>query len=170
MPEFSSVDVPHRAPRVHRTRPLAVLAATGLLAGMAPAPAAADTVRTPGRTQASNPGTPGQCTWGAAQEWFDASGSYPAMHGDALQWRDSAAAAGYAVVDDAQDRSIVVFQPGVGGASAVGHVAWVDSVANRPDGRWIHVTEMNNTSLGGPGVFDDRDVKSVAGMSYVLMP
>ena len=83
---------------------------------------------------------------------------------------DSAAAAGYTVVDDAQDRSIVVFQPGVGGASAIGHVAWVDSVATRPDGQWIHVTEMNNTSLGGPGVFDDRDVMSVAGMSYVLMP
>jgi surface antigen len=63
-----------------------------------------------------------------------------------------------------------VFQPGIAGASPVGHVAWVDSVSQRPDGRWIHVTEMNNSQLGGVGIFNDRDVKDVAGMSYILLP
>jgi surface antigen len=63
-----------------------------------------------------------------------------------------------------------VFQPGIAGASAVGHVAWVDSVSQRPDGRWIHVTEMNNLQLGGVGIFNDRDIKDVPGMSYILLP
>ncbi|MDT5079242.1 MAG: hypothetical protein QOJ80_3879, partial [Mycobacterium sp.] len=45
--------------------------------------------RATGRTQGSNPGTDGQCTWGAAAKWFEASGSYPALRGDALAWRDS---------------------------------------------------------------------------------
>jgi surface antigen len=134
-----------------------------------PAPVA-DAGRATGRTQGANPGAAGQCTWGAAQKWFEASGSYPALSGNALAWRDSAAAAGWTVVDDPRDRSIVVFQPGVAGASSIGHVAWVDSVSQRPDGRWIHVTEMNNTYLGGAGIFNERDVKDVPGMSYILLP
>jgi surface antigen len=128
-----------------------------------------DAGRATGRTQGVNPGTPGQCTWGAAQKWFEASGSYPALLGDAMSWSDTATAAGWTVVDDARDRSIVVFQPGVAGAGSVGHVAWVDSVSERPDGRWIHVTEMNNAYLGGVGIFNDRDIREVPGMSYILL-
>jgi surface antigen len=131
---------------------------------------AADTGRAAGRTQTVNPGTPGQCTWGAAQKWFEASGSYPALTGDALAWADTARAAGYTVVNDARERSIVVFQPGVAGAGPIGHVAWVDSVTNRSDGRIIHVTEMNNTYYGGVGIFNDRDIREVPGMSYILLP
>lgn len=129
-----------------------------------------DAIRTAGRTQGVNPGTPGQCTWGAAQKWFEASGAYPSLLGNALSWGDSAAAAGWTVVSTARDRSIVVFQPGVAGADGYGHVAWVNSVTDRPDGRFISVTEMNNTSLGGPGIFNDRVIKEVPGMSYVLLP
>ena len=130
----------------------------------------ADAGRATGSTQGVNPGTAGQCTWGAAQKWFEASGSYPALFGDAMSWSDAATAAGWTVVDDAQDRSIVVFKPGVAGAGSVGHVAWVDSVSQRPDGRWIHVTEMNNAYLGGVGIFNDRDIEDVPGMSYILLP
>ncbi|WP_235892828.1 CHAP domain-containing protein [Mycolicibacterium hodleri] len=126
--------------------------------------------RAAGRTQGINPGTDGQCTWGAAQKWFEASGSYPAMRGDAMAWRDSAIAAGWTVVDDAQARSIVVFPPGVAGAGSVGHVAWVDSVSPGSAGTVIHVTEMNNSQLGGVGVFNGRDVVQVPGMSYILLP
>lgn len=130
----------------------------------------ADAGRATGRTRGVNPGTEGQCTWGAAQKWFEASGSYPALFGDALSWNDAATAAGWTVTDDAQDRSIVVFEPGVAGAGSVGHVAWVDSVSQRADGRWIHVTEMNNSYLGGVGIFNDRDIMDVPGMSYILLP
>lgn len=128
-----------------------------------------DSGRMTGRTQGVNPGTPGQCTWGAAQKWFEASGSYPALLGDAMSWGDTAIAAGWTVVADAREYSIVVFQPGVAGAGSIGHVAWVDSVSQRPDGRWIHVTEMNNVYLGGVGIFNDRDIKEVPGMSYILL-
>ena len=126
--------------------------------------------RATGMAQGVNPGTQGQCTWGAAQKWFEASGSYPALSGNAMSWSDSAMAAGWTVVDDAQDRSMVVFQPGVAGAGSVGHVAWVDSVSQQPDGPWIHVTEMNNAYAGGVGIFNDRDIKDVPGMSYILLP
>jgi surface antigen len=142
-------------------------APTGLDGEAAPV---ADAGRATGRTQGVNPGTEGQCTWGAAQKWLEASGSYPALRGDAMSWSDAATAAGWTVTDDAQDRSIVVFEPGVVGAGSVGHVAWVDSVSQRPDGRWIHVTEMNNSYLGGAGIFNERDVRDVPGMSYILLP
>ncbi len=130
----------------------------------------ADAGRATGRTQGVNPGTAGQCTWGAALKWFQASGSYPALFGDAMSWSDAATAAGWTVADDPQDRSIVVFKPGVAGAGSVGHVAWVDSVSQRPDGRSMHVTEMNNSNLGGVGISNDRDIMDVPGMSYILLP
>jgi surface antigen len=149
--------------------PLGPGALNAAVPACSPAPAA-DALRATGRTLGSNPGAPGQCTWGAAQKWFEASGSYPALSGDALAWGDSAAAAGWTVVDDPQDRSIVVFEPGVAGAGSIGHVAWVDSVSQRSDGRYIHVTEMNNAYYGGAGIFDDRDIKNVPGMSYILLP
>ena len=44
------------------------------------------------------------------------------------------------------------------------------NIRQRADGRWIHVTEMNNTYLGGVGIFNDRDIKDVPGMSYILLP
>jgi len=176
--EFSS-DVPGRANDLwYRTSDGQVVAdadtETGTLNVAAPEcssePPGVDAGRATGRTREANPGTEGQCTWGAAQKWFEASGSYPALSGDAMSWSGAATAAGWTVSDDPQDRSIVVFQPGVAGAGGVGHVAWVDSVSQRPDGQSIHVTEMNNSYLGGVGVFNDRDVMDTPGMSYILLP
>ena len=70
---------------------------------------------------------------------------------------------------DAEPRSIVVFQAGVAGADRTHeHVAWVDSVEQRSDGRYVHITEMNGTA--GQLRWDTRVVKDVAGMSYVLVP
>lgn len=153
---------------------LAVAAfATGLgaQAVVVASPAYADTieqlaVRTVGRTQTINPGTPGQCTWGAAEKWFEATGAYPAMRGNALEWTNTAAAAGYTVVDTPQERSLVVFQPGVAGAGVYGHVAWVDSVSS--GGQVIRVTEMNG--VAGEGLWNDRVIQNVAGMTYILLP
>ena len=166
---FFSSDVPGRA-----NYAAGVDIATGALKVAAPecssAPPGVDAGRATGRTRGVNPGTEGQCTWGAAQKWFEASGSYPALSGDAMSWSDAATAAGWTVSDHAQDRSIVVFQPGVAGAGGVGHVAWVDSASQRADGQLIHVTEMNNSYLGGVGVFNDRDIMTVPGMSYILLP
>ncbi|MBS9535546.1 CHAP domain-containing protein [Mycobacterium sp. M1] len=136
----------------------------------APAPPAASG-RSMGKTTNRNTGVSGQCTWGAKQKWYQATGNryYPDFGGNAKDWKGSARAAGWTVVDDAQNRAIVVFQPGVKGADPTnGHVAWVDSVSQRSDGRYIHVTEMNGAN--GPGNWASRDVKDVPGMSYILLP
>jgi surface antigen len=135
--------------------------------GPAPAP---NSGHAAGQRQAGNPGVPGQCTWGALQKWFEASGYYPDLDGNAANWANSARAHGWTVVDDAQPRSIVVFRPGLPYVGADGHVAWVNSVSQRSDGRWINITEMNNQAHGGAGHWWTRDVKDVPGMSYILMP
>jgi surface antigen len=126
--------------------------------------------RTMGARRASNSGAPGQCTWGALQKWFENAGYYPDITGDAKDWVDSARAHGWTVVNGAQDRSIVVFTPGLPGVDVNGHSAWVNSVSQRPDGLWINITEMNNASYGGVGAWWTRDVKDEPGMSYILMP
>lgn len=125
---------------------------------------------TTGRTTNVNRATPGQCTDGAMQKWFQAAGSYPALSGNAKDWPASARASGWTVTDDAQPRSLVVFQPGVQGAADYGHVAWVNSTSQRPDGLYLNITEMNNAQYGGVGAWHTRDVKHVPTMTYILLP
>jgi surface antigen len=137
---------------------------------MGPIPAEADVAATVGRTTTVNNATPGQCTDGALQKWFQASGSYPALSGNAKDWAASARAAGWTVVDDPQPRSLVVFQPGVQGAGDIGHVAWVNSTSPHADGIYINITEMNNSQHGGVGAWFSREVKNVPNMSYILLP
>jgi surface antigen len=133
---------------------------------MGAAPAQADVAPTAGRTTSVSNAAPGQCTDGALQKWFQATGSYPAVSGDAKDWPATARAAGWTVVDTPQAPSLVVFQPGVQGAAGDGHVAWVNST----NGSTINITEMNNASYGGVGAWHTGDVKSVPGMSYILLP
>lgn len=127
--------------------------------------------RAVGQTRSNNSGAAGNCTWGAYAKWFQSTGSryYPALSGNARSWANSARATGWTVVDDAQPRSIVVFQPGVHGADrANGHVAWVDSTSRRSDGLYISITEMNGAA--GPGRWSTRTIKDVVGMAYILAP
>ncbi|AUM20317.1 amidase (plasmid) [Rhodococcus ruber] len=134
----------------------------------APAPAAG---RTMGQTRGGNTGASGQCTWGAYQKWFEASGRrhYPALSGNAKDWAGAARATGWTVVADAQPRSIVVFQPGVHYADRTfGHVGWVDRVERRGDGVYVTITEMNYG--GRVGQWSTRTVKDIPGMSYILQP
>lgn len=133
--------------------------------GSAPPPVLGRTV---GQKASSNLGVAGQCTWGAYEQWHAATGYYPYFSGNAKDWKSSAAAHGWTVVLDAEPRSIVVFQPGVWGASSFGHVGWVQSVQQRSDGRYITFIEMNGTA--GPYRWDTRTVKDVVGMSYILAP
>jgi surface antigen len=137
-----------------------------LCAAMGAAPAQADVAATVGRTTSVNNAVPGQCTDGALQKWFQASGSYPAVTGNAKDWPASARAAGWTVVEDPQPHSLVVYQTGVQGASGIGHVAWVNSTS----GASINITEMNNAAYGGVGAWHTGDVKAVPGMSYILLP
>ncbi|HVF13717.1 MAG TPA: CHAP domain-containing protein [Acidimicrobiales bacterium] len=121
-----------------------------------------------GAVAATNTAVGGQCTWGAKEKFKAATGRYPAFAGNAHEWDTTARNGGWTVVLDAEVRSIVVFEKGVQGASwANGHVAWVEHVEFRADGRWIHIVEMNWT---GPWQWSQRVVKDVAGMSFILAP
>ncbi|ABM16710.1 MULTISPECIES: CHAP domain-containing protein [Mycolicibacterium] len=138
--------------------------------GGPPAPAAVTSGRSTGQTRSINAGVTGKCTWGAYQRSFEASGNrlYPALSGNARNWANSARATGWTVVDDAQPRSIVVFQPGVQGALANGHVAWVESTSQRSDGRYITLTEMNGAA--GFNRWSSCTIKDVPGIARILLP
>ncbi len=134
-------------------------------------PAAVAPARTTGQTARDNTATPGTPTWGALAKWFQVSGNryYPAVNGQPKDLANSARATGWTVVDDPQARAIVVFQPGVAGAPPTGSVAWVDSLAMRPDGEYICITEMPETK-GKLFPWTSRKVKAETGMSYILLP
>lgn len=135
------------------------------------APPASTAGRAMGATRTGNSGAAGYCTWGAYEKWFQASGRrfYPALSGDAKLWANSARAAGWTVVDDAQPRSIVVFQPRVHYShAAMGHVAWVESTSRRADGLYVTITEMNG--VAGFNRWSTRTIKDIPGMSYILQP
>lgn len=146
---------------------LAAAAAVALMSACQPE------TRNTGTTVASNPvwnpKYAGQCTWGAEEEWHQATGSYLAVDGDAWQWAQSAAGFGWTVTTRPQARSIVVFDRGVAGAHLdTGHVAWVTNVSYRSDGTYIDLIEMNWTY--GPNTWDTRTIQAVPGMSYILAP
>jgi surface antigen len=125
--------------------------------------------RATGLKMPSNTGYSGQCTWGALEQWKARAGYYLRVSGNAKDWAASARANGWTVVADAQSQSIVVFQPGVQGANRTyGHVGYVTSTSRHSDGLYITFTEMNGTA--GPGRYDQRTVKDIAGMSYILKP
>ena len=105
---------------------------------------------------------------GALEQWKARGGYYLHVAGNARYWANSARSYGWTVVADAQPRSIVVFQPGVHGASQYGHVGYVTSTSRRSDGLFITFIEMNGTA--GAYHYDTRTVKDIAGMSYILEP
>lgn len=87
----------------------------------------------------------GQCTWWAATRRADIGKPIPGW-GNAATWAGSAASAGYTVDGSPSAGSVIVFQPGVLGASAdYGHVAMVEEV--RGDGS-ILISESNALGLG----------------------
>jgi surface antigen len=130
---------------------------------------------TVGATSGDNPFPAGQCTWGAdnlAHLYMESDPSvYPAGHdfidvwGNADQWAGSAKANGWTVTSQVALHSIVVFQPGVQGASSdYGHVAWVTAVYSNGT---FQIEEMNATA--GPN-YDYRTVADAAGESFILIP
>jgi surface antigen len=120
-----------------------------------------------GIVRGTNSGVSGNCTWYAYDRFWKASGTYPALSGDALNWDNAARATGWLVSGTPMTQAIVVFEPGVQGASRLGHVAWADSMRPQADGVYIHISEMN---FRGLGVTSERWVKHVGGMSYIPAP
>lgn len=134
-------------------------------------PATVAPARATGKKSLNNPAKPGSPAWGALAKWFQVSGEqfYPALSGLPRDWATAARASGWTVVERPEPRSIVVFEPGVDGAPASGHAAWVDTTANRRDGQYIGITEVHSN---GDGLISwtSRQVKSLPGMSYILLP
>lgn len=124
-----------------------------------------NTYATAGQRSSYNWATAGQCTWGALAKWKASEGYYPGgWTGNAMVWDTGAASAGYTVSGTPRTRSIVVFEPGVEGASSVGHVAWVTAV----NGSQVTIVEMN--ALAGPYNYNTRTVTDQAGMKYIYAP
>jgi len=120
---------------------------------------------TTGKRSSHNWATPGQCTWGALNKWYQSEGYYPGgWTGNAMAWAWGAANAGYTVSSTPRTRSIVVMQPGVHGSSSVGHVAWVTRVS----GNKVTIIEMN--ALAGPYNYNTRTVTHQSGMKYIYAP
>jgi surface antigen len=90
---------------------------------------------------------------------------YPAISGDAWSWASSARSLGYPVQSTPATQAVVVFPKSA--ASPLGHVAWVDAMAPRSDGTYIHIWEMN---VNGLGVIDQRWVKVTPGLSFITAP
>lgn len=73
------------------------------------------------------------------------------------------------MVLDAVPNSVVVFEPGVAGADPTyGHVAWVTTVQDTPNGRMVTFIEMNG--VAGPGQYNELTVVNQIGTNYIPAP
>ncbi len=118
-----------------------------------------------GMRSSYNWATPGQCTWGALNKWYQSEGYYPGgWTGNAMAWAWGARSAGYTVGSMPRTRSIIVMQPGVAGSSSVGHVGWVTAV----NGNQVTIIEMNATA--GAYNYDTRTVTLSSGMQFIYAP
>jgi len=121
-----------------------------------------------GNISAGNYYPSGQCTWWAEQQAAKYTGVFPRIGGDARYWAANASANRWHVDGTPRIGSVAVFQPGVAGAGAYGHVAWVTEVY--PSRNAIAITEMNYV---GPGLVDRRVVSpasGVYGLQYIDFP
>lgn len=96
----------------------------------------------------------GQCTWYAKSVASWAGNNW----GNANQWASSAAAQGFRVDGTPAVGSVVVFQPGQGGAGAYGHVGVVTSV----NGGQVTITEGNYAGMASHA----RTING-AGLTYI---
>jgi surface antigen len=104
----------------------------------------------------------GQCTWWA--QWKRRDENLRGM-GNAWQWAAGARARGYRTGLTPRIGATVVFQPGVQGASNLGHVAHIEDVYR---GGWFMVSEMNFFwNGGGWGRVDYRYAHVGPGVSFI---
>jgi hypothetical protein len=104
----------------------------------------------------------GYCTWGAAELWRKATGTYPAWSGNAKYWATNAAAAGFTVTDVPQARALMVSPYG-----SAGHVAWVTRVWVEAGVTYYRVREMNWV---GWNTWSTRTVRHDPAFRFVVAP
>ena len=160
----TATDSPAQPAAPATTPPAASAPAAGSPPGSQASPAAAT-----GRTVSYNEGSTGQCTWWAIEEFHRYSALYPDMSdpaddGNAGYWAINAAHNGWTVTGVPVPESIAVFPPGVDGALATGHVAWVTGVS----GGQVTITEMNASA--GWNAVDTRTLIPDNSVRYILAP
>jgi hypothetical protein len=104
----------------------------------------------------------GYCTWGAAELWRKATGTYPAWSGNANRWATNAASLGFTVTNVPQARAIMVSPYG-----SSGHVAWVTRVWVESGVTYYRVREMNWV---GWNVWSDRIVRHDPALRFIVAP
>lgn len=98
----------------------------------------------------------GQCTW------YVASLRDVTWDGDAWRWAATAAAQGMPEGAAPQPGSIVVWAPGGGGSSNLGHVAYVEAVTGP------HTFIVDEANVFGLGVVDQRVVNTLDGIETFI--
>lgn len=107
-------------------------------------------------------GVYGGCTWWA---WYKNSWQPLMQLGDAWQWAYNAPSHGLATGSTPAVGATVVFQPGVQGASSLGHAAHVEAVYG---GGWFLVSEMSfYWNGGGWGIVSYRYAHTGPGVSFI---
>ena len=107
-------------------------------------------------------GSFGSCTWYA---WYRHQDESLMQLGNAAQWAYTAASHGLSTGSQPEVGATAVFQPGVQGASGLGHAAHVEAVYS---GGWFMVSEMAFTwNGGGWGRVSYRYAHTGAGVSFI---
>jgi surface antigen len=104
----------------------------------------------------------GYCTWYAQYRRQD---ERLMVLGNAAQWAWNAGAHGLRTGSVPAVGATVVFQPGVLGASSLGHVGHVEAVYS---GGWFLISEMNmHWNGGGFGRVSFRYIHTMPGVSFI---
>ncbi len=106
----------------------------------------------------------GQCTWWANQRYFQLHGVFVpwTVNSDAFQWSARASDFGWQVSNTPSVGAIIDFQPGVQGASNLGHLGVVEQMLG--NGRLL-VSNMNWN--GGLGIVSYVQFTAGAGVTFI---
>jgi surface antigen len=106
----------------------------------------------------------GQCTYWANMRYHALTGFWVPWSGNAYQWYYGAKASGWVVSSTPKVPSIMVLQPGVQGASWLGHVAIVESI--NKDGS-VYTSNYNWYNGGGWDILSYYTFHPGPGVSFV---
>lgn len=106
----------------------------------------------------------GECTYWANMRYHALTGYWVPWLGNAYQWYYGAQASGWVVSSTPKVPSIMVLQPGVQGASWLGHVAIVESI--NKDGS-VYTSNMNWYAGGGWDIMSYYTFHPGPGVSFV---
>ena len=109
----------------------------------------------------------GQCTYWANMRYHQLTGYWIPWLGNAYQWVAGAQASGWVVSSTPKVPSIIALQPGVQGASGLGHVAIVERI--NKDGS-VYTSNYNWYAGGGWGILSYYTFYPGPGVSFLWHP